>query len=280
MFGRKRTGRAPATLTGAHDWRSFDAVAPEYERVRAPVHEPAAIDLVEALGPPLPGGLLDVGSGTGVLAAAAQRAGWEPVAGVDRSVPMLRLARPRGLDRVAAADALDLPFRDSTFAAVTAAFVLHLVTRYDTVLFDMVRVLRPGGQLGAATWAGGHDEFTTAWREVADRFATKELLDDAIRKATPWQERFSDGARLDEAFREAGMRNIRVERRQYRATMSLADYLAGRETSAAGRFLRQMLGEELWEGFRDEVAGAFRERFPDPVGDTNEVLIAVGSKPA
>jgi ubiquinone/menaquinone biosynthesis C-methylase UbiE len=279
MFGRKRGPRAAGPVAPAQDWRSFDAVAAEYERVRAPVHQPAAVDLVEALGPPAPGGLLDVGSGTGVLAAAAQAAGWTPVAGVDRSVPMLRLGRPRGLDRVAAADAVDLPFRDATFAAVTAAFVLHLVTRYDTVLHDMLRVLRPGGRLGAATWVGAIDEFTGTWRSVAERHATKELLDDALRKAAPWQERFADPGRLEETLRDAGLRNVDVDRRSYRSSTTVADYLAGRETSAAGRFLRQILGEDLWERFRDAVGQAFRERFPDPIGDTNEVLLAVGTKP-
>jgi ubiquinone/menaquinone biosynthesis C-methylase UbiE len=279
MFGRKRSPRGAGPAASARDWRSFDAVAADYERIRAPVHEPAAVDLVDLLGPPARGGLLDVGSGTGVLAAAAQTAGWAPVAGVDRSVPMLRLGRPRGLDRVAAADAVDLPFRDTTFAAVAAAFVLHLVARYDTVLFDMLRVLGPDGRLGVATWVGTIDEFTRTWRSVAERFATKELLDDALRKAAPWQERFSDPRRLDEALRDAGLRNVQLERRSYRSSMSVADYLAGRETAAAGRFLRQMLGEDLWERFRHEVGEAFRERFPDPIGDTNEVLLAIGRKP-
>jgi ubiquinone/menaquinone biosynthesis C-methylase UbiE len=279
MFGRKRSEPLKVAPSQTGDWRSFDPVAPEYERVRAPVHQPAAVDLVAALGPPQQGGLLDVGSGTGVLAAAARAARWAPVVAVDRSVPMLRLARPRGLLGLAAADAVDLPFRDSTFAAVAAAFVLHLVARYDTVLFDMVRVLKPGGRLGTATWVGAQDEFTRAWRAVAERFATKELLDDALRKATPWQERFSDGAGLEEAFRKAGVRQVRVERRKYRATLSVADYLAGRETSAAGRFLRGMLDHDLWEAFRNEVSGLFHQRFPDPIGDTNDVLLAVGTKP-
>jgi hypothetical protein len=60
--------------------------------------------------------------------------------------------------------------------------------------------------------------------------------------------------------------------------MSQADYLTGRETTVEGRFLRDSLGERLWERFRERVAGVFRERFPDPLGDTYDVLIAVGTK--
>jgi hypothetical protein len=61
--------------------------------------------------------------------------------------------------------------------------------------------------------------------------------------------------------------------------MSLADYLAGRETSAVGRFLRDMLGETLWPRFQARVEEEFRSRFDDPIGDSNDVLIAVGTRP-
>jgi ubiquinone/menaquinone biosynthesis C-methylase UbiE len=277
MFGRKREQTAPPAARQS-DWRSFDQVAETYDRVRAPVHEPPARDLVEALGPPSPGGLLDVGTGTGVLAAAALKAGWNPVVGADRSSSMLALARPRGVTNTVAADAVDLPFPDGTFSAIGAAFSLHTFPKYDTALFDMLRVLRRGGRMGAATWVRHTDEFTRTWRSVAEAYATKDLLDDAVRRAAPWEERFSDPARLEETLRDAGLRSITVERRRYRATVPLADYLAGRETTAAGRFLYGILGEALWERFRARVEEEFRSRFPDPIGDFSEVLLAVGVK--
>ncbi|HEX5879201.1 MAG TPA: methyltransferase domain-containing protein [Actinomycetota bacterium] len=277
MFRKARTSRA---APAAPDWRSFDRVADIYDRIRAPLHEPAARDLVAAIGDPAEGGFLDVGSGTGVVAAAAQAAGWRPTVSVDRSLPMLARARARGLDRLVGADAVDLPFRDARFGAVGAGFVLHVLPRYDTTLFDMSRVLRPGGTLGTATWDWRRDEFTETWRVVAESFTTKELLDDAMRRAAPWAERFSQPEQLEEALREAGMRSVRVERRQYRATVTIDDYLTGREISAPGRFLREILGQALWERFRERVDATFRERFEDPIGDTNDVLLATGTKPA
>jgi hypothetical protein len=39
------------------------------------------------------------------------------------------------------------------------------------------------------------------------------------------------------------------------------------------------LGETLWERFRGRVEEEFRSRFPDPLGDTYDVLIAVARKP-
>jgi ubiquinone/menaquinone biosynthesis C-methylase UbiE len=259
-------------------WKTFDAVAETYERVRAPVHAAPARDLVELVAPPKAGRVLDVGTGTGVAAeVAAAAVGPEGlVVGIDPSIPMLRLARPRH-PHVLAAQAIDLPFRDETFDAVLANFVIAFFTKYDTALFDMLRVLRPRGTLGVSWWGGGQDEFVRTWTELAESFATKELLRGA-QMAIPWNERFRDRHRLEETLRDAGLREVHVYRRQYRSTMSQADYLACRETASEGRFLQEILGESLWERFRERAAEAFRARFPDPIGDTNDVLLAVGTK--
>ena len=261
------------------DWRVFDSVAEIYDRVRAPVHAGPARDLVDLVAPPPRARVLDVGTGTGVAAeiAAAAVGSDGMVVGIDPSLPMLQAARPRHA-RVLAAQAIDLPFRDRTFDAVLANFVIAFFTKYETALFDMLRVLRPGGTLGATWWGGGPDEFGRTWTELAESFATKELLRDAAQRAMPWNERFRDRRRLEETLRDAGLREVQVHRRQYRTTVSQADYLAGRDTSAEGRFLRETLWDRLWERFRERIAEVFRDRFPDPMGDTNDVLIAVGKK--
>jgi ubiquinone/menaquinone biosynthesis C-methylase UbiE len=222
--------------------------------------------------------VLDVGTGTGVAARAAMEAvGPEGIVmGIDPSTEMLRRARARGFGGAVAGRAVDLPFRDGTFDAVMANFVIAFFTKYDTALFDMVRVLRTGGKLGVTAWSGRDDEFTRTWKEVAEAFATKDMLRDAARRAIPWEERFSDPKRLEETLRDASLRSVQVHRHQYRYNASIEDYLAGRETSGLGRFLRDMLGDTLWERFRERVEAEFRRRFSDPIGDTSDVLIAVG----
>jgi ubiquinone/menaquinone biosynthesis C-methylase UbiE len=259
----------------ASDWRSYDEVAEAYDRVRSPVHEAPARDLVAAVDLPEGGRLLDVGTGTG-LAALSVEAGL--AVGVDVSMGMARVARSRGLERVAVAAAIDLPFRDETFDAVVSAFVLHLVPKYETTLFDMARVLRRGGRIGLATWVAADDEFTRGWREIAESLATKEMLADAQRKAAPWAELLSHPARVEEVLRRGGFRDVRVQRHTFRVEMSIEDYLVGRETTAIGRFLKQMLGPSLWDRFRTRVEEEFRSRFRDPIGDTNEVLISIGTR--
>jgi ubiquinone/menaquinone biosynthesis C-methylase UbiE len=265
------------------DWRSYDGIAEEYARVQAPVMELTAPDLVELVQVSPGARVLDLGTGTGVAARAAwPKAGSDGVVvGVDPSLPMLRLTgRTGGGPRYAAATAIDLPFRDATFTHVLANFVIAHFPKYDTALFDVLRVMRPGGRLGVTTWgpADDKDEFRRTWRSVAEEYAEPEILADALRRAVPWEELFSNKDRLKEVLHDAGLRDIWVEKRDYRFETSAQDYLAGRETAAAGRFLQQMLGQELWDVFRKRTREVFAERFPSTINDFREVVLAAGHK--
>jgi hypothetical protein len=95
----------------------------------------------------------------------------------------------------------------------------------------------------------------------------------------PWSDRFADRDRLKDALYEAGLRDIVVERRQYRFRMTAEDYLVSREIAATGRFLRQMLGERLWAGFQRRTRETFAQHFPDTFNDFRDVNLAVGTKP-
>src|SRR5256885_36272 len=81
------------------------------------------------------------------------------------------------------------------------------------------------------------DEFQRTWRELVEGVTTHELLQDAHDRAMPWEERFRDPARLEETLRGAGLHPVTVQRREYRFRLSRDDYVAGRETTASGRFL-------------------------------------------
>src|SRR5436309_6079119 len=164
------------------DWRYYYGIAETYDRINAPRSAHRAGDLV-ALAQPRPGGrVLDVGTGTGVAAsAAAALLGPEGVAvGVDVSLGMLgQAARARPALVLAAASAIDLPFRDGTFDAVTANFVVSHFTKYETALFDMIRVLRPGGRLATSSWAGDDvDDLQRTWRELVEGIVGQSLVED------------------------------------------------------------------------------------------------------
>src|SRR5205823_1481326 len=95
-----------------------------------------------------PGPVLDLATGTGDLALAVRRV--RPsgtVIGADFSEGMLReaaakLARRNARVPLLAADALALPFRDHTFAAVTSAFLLRNLADLGRGLAEMRRVTR------------------------------------------------------------------------------------------------------------------------------------------
>jgi demethylmenaquinone methyltransferase/2-methoxy-6-polyprenyl-1,4-benzoquinol methylase len=97
---------------------------------------------------------LDVCCGTGDLALelAGRVAPGGEVIGCDFSEPMLELARSKASERGAEvtfewADALDLPYEDGGFDAVTVGFGVRNFADLERGLSEMSRVLRPGGRL-------------------------------------------------------------------------------------------------------------------------------------
>jgi SAM-dependent methyltransferase len=96
------------------------------------------------------GRALDVGCGTGLLAARLAEAGYE-VTGADPSEGMLEVMRRRA-PRVTAVEATadELPFDDGAFDTVVSVAVLHHIADQSAVrraLGEMVRVCRPGGRV-------------------------------------------------------------------------------------------------------------------------------------
>src|SRR5438034_8732266 len=190
------------------DWRGYGSVAADYRRGLEPRTALPAGDLVGLIGIPPGARVLDVGTGTGVAARAAAEAAGPGglVVGIDQAPAMLAQAVGRGepLPRYAAAEAIDLPFREGAFGYVTACFVLSHFTRYETGLFDMLRVLARGGRMGVASWGPGLDAFSSAWDSVAEEFAEREMAKDARDRAMPWHDHFADKGRTRDRLHEAG----------------------------------------------------------------------------
>jgi ubiquinone/menaquinone biosynthesis C-methylase UbiE len=298
LFRKRDRERAPNTSGGRpaptppsgssqsrdeSDWRSFDSVAEEYARVFAPHFQTVAEDLVKLLEVQPGQRVLDIGTGTGVGArAAALAAGSNGIAiGIDPSIGMLRVAQRERAASYAAAESIDLPFRDATFDHVLGNFVVSFFGNFQTAMFDVMRVLRPGGRLGFSAWGEGdqQDELRKTWRGVAEEFAEREIMEDAQARALPSEGRFSDRNAMKQALHDAGLRDIWTEVRDYRFEMSREDWLAGREITPLGRFLHKMLGDQTWETFRSRANEVFAERFPPRLNDFRDVNLAVGHKP-
>jgi len=160
----------------------YDRIAEGYATWWSPVHRPATLGLLDEIAADVEAGarrLLDVGCGTGSLAAAAVlRWPGVEVEAVDASAGMLRVAeRTRaGLPDAAGsrirlhhahADRLGLPER--TVDVAMTAFVLQLVPSAFRALREARRVLRPGGILACVTWL-----------RAAVPFPADEVFDDAL----------------------------------------------------------------------------------------------------
>jgi len=97
---------------------------------------------------------LDLCCGTGDMAFALQRqagASGAAIVGADFSHPMLERALQKSDANAPCwveADALNLPFPGESFDLVTSAFGFRNLADYDAGLREIVRVLRPGGELG------------------------------------------------------------------------------------------------------------------------------------
>jgi ubiquinone/menaquinone biosynthesis C-methylase UbiE len=109
--------------------------------------------------------VLDVACGTGNAAIRAAGVGAR-VTGVDLTPELFAAGRREAaaagveLDWVQG-DAEELPFADSSFDVVLSTFGCMFAPRHDVAAAELVRVLRPGGRLGIASWTpdGGMGRF-------------------------------------------------------------------------------------------------------------------------
>ncbi len=138
------------------DAGSYDDLTAEFDQFTARLSQPLAEHLV-ALAQLTPGErVLDIGTGTGVIAllAAGRVAPKGAVTGIDLSEGMLKAASEKAsrtglahLVQFRLMDAEALEFGGASFDAVLSLFALLHFPNPLTALREMLRVLRPGGRL-------------------------------------------------------------------------------------------------------------------------------------
>ena len=103
--------------------------------------------VVRAVDPSAGERILDLAAGTGTSSAPFAQAG-AFVVPCDFSLGMLQVGKRRQPHLpFVAGDALNLPFRDNAFDAVTISFGLRNVQDTERALREMLRVTKPGGRL-------------------------------------------------------------------------------------------------------------------------------------
>ena len=127
----------------------FAPLGPSYDRVGAALSFGQDPRWRRFLADRLPrdgGKVLDVATGTGLVASELLRRGFE-VTGVDQSPEMLASARERfgpGIELVEAS-AERLPFPDDSFDHLTVTYLLRYVEDPGATLRELARVVRDGG---------------------------------------------------------------------------------------------------------------------------------------
>lgn len=151
--------------------------------------------------------VLDVATGTGNTALAAARRSCE-VTGIDYVPAWLERARERarleGLEvGFREGDAESLPFPDASFDVVLSTFGAMFAPDQERVARELLRVCRPGGKIGMASWTP--DGFSGESFRVTARYVPPPA---ELKPATRW----GTEAGLRELFGD-GIASLRVTRR-------------------------------------------------------------------
>lgn len=132
--------------------RTFQAVAPRYDLMNdlmsGGIHRLWKATFVDMIAPRAGETALDLAGGTGDIARALARRGACATV-VDPSANMMAVGRARpGGDALGwvEAEAERLPFADGAVDCVAISFGIRNVTRVETALMEIHRVLKPGGR--------------------------------------------------------------------------------------------------------------------------------------
>jgi demethylmenaquinone methyltransferase / 2-methoxy-6-polyprenyl-1,4-benzoquinol methylase len=152
---------APASPTKRQALELFRGLPARYDRLSAALsfyQDPRwRRALVDAIAPAPGERILDVATGTGMVAAELlAREARCTVVGLDQSAEMLAGARARFVHGADAArvelvegQAERLPFADASFDALTFTYLLRYVDDPPATLRELARVLRPGGRIAS-----------------------------------------------------------------------------------------------------------------------------------
>jgi SAM-dependent methyltransferase len=266
--------------SSVQDAASYDGVGEAFDRFSDRFSAPLARRLLEAAEVGPGDHVLDVGTGTGVVAfpAAALVAPEGTVLGIDISDEMLATARGKAARmlepghvtfRAMDAEALALP--DASFDVAVSLFAVHHFPEPLAALREMHRVVRPGGRLAVAVGSGppllsgaavvrGIQRMGEAWRRWRGReLMAPGFLEDLVRRkagsAKPHTHHHGS-VNLPRLIRKAGFVDVRT-------------FWEGHETVLNGP-------EEFWEVQRT-FSTVVRERLAHASADEvrslrNEVL--------
>jgi SAM-dependent methyltransferase len=177
-----------------------------------------------------------------------------------------------------AAEAAELPFRQSIFDVVTASFVMSHLQDYRAGLIEAYRVLKPAGVFAMTSWAAGTNPYSKAWDRLLSEAVPKKRLQDGVNQVTPFASYFEDEKNVKVALIEAGFADIEFRMVALKCRLSLEDYLADREITSAGRYAKHILGPDIWSQLVANAREKLRQKFGSCFNYNRGAIIALGHK--
>lgn len=256
-------------------WSSYEAVAETYASVAERIYFAAPARDLAALIHPRDGRVLDIGTGSGVVAAAIH--GARSIFGCDPALSMLRLARVRVPGAQFIAGSLPhIPFRSHTFDAVTLGFVLSHVSDVVRALQEVKRVLKRGGEVALSSWSAspGSSPPGAAWQAAAHEFVPAEELEHAVSSSLPSEEQLLSTTGFANSLREAEFEEWRIYQRSYRIDVETDDYVASRLASLSSRYMFCNLPSREWKRFVTTARQRLQQQFGTTLSFETSVNLA------
>ena len=194
--------------------------------------------LVRAVDPRPGERVLDVATGTGMVAEALARRSACEVVGLDQSEAMLAGARAR-VDRDAAlsarvslvqGEAERLPFADDEFDALTFTYLLRYVDDRAATMRELARVVRPGGRIGMVEFGvPPRPGLRALWRihtriglPTLGRLVSPAWLEVGRFLGPSIEELYNVEPDLVGLWEQCGIRNVRLQRMSFGAAIVMS----------------------------------------------------------
>ena len=203
LIGKKPASRRYTEEIGIADF--WNNAAAEYEAAHELADKPVWQKVLAALiGLDKEQYILDVATGTGMIANMLGADGYANVTGADISEGMMRIAIDHAIEQNTKVgfiygNAMELPFAEDTFDVVINSRLLWTLSEPETAIKEWHRVLKPGGKV-------------IAINELEEEGIRCSSIESYQEKTNVGEYPFANAGReqISEVFRKAGFANVSV----------------------------------------------------------------------
>ncbi len=259
--------------------QGFDTVAQGYDHPSLSFFPETARRMVDYLNLKIDDQLLDVCTGTGVVAlTAAEKIIEGKVTGIDLSSGMLQQAKNKAANKklnntvFLQMDLDHLEFPDATFDVATSSFGIFFLEDMSRAMSNIVRTVKPGGKVTISSFTGD------AFSPMADLFVKR--FESMGREVPPlsWK-RLATNELLEELFNAAGITKVTIHHEPLGYNMTTAQMWWDVVWNAGWRSLLNQLSEQEQKEFKEaHMEEAAQHIGSDGIWFNTEVLIATGEK--